>query len=74
MLQVKGNTSTHLSNLIEFSKEFIQHVDQFSWGAVTGQPGEPHNVSIQDTVGTGASVCKFIFINKIMTVFPIKNV
>lgn len=49
--ELKGITNTHLRNLIEFPKEFIQHVDQLSWGAVTGQPGEPHNVGVQDTVG-----------------------
>lgn len=51
-------------------------MDQFSWGAVTGQAGEPNNVSIEDTVGMnkGGSVCNFIFIEKVMLDFSIKIV
>lgn len=61
--------------MIELSKEFVQHVDQFSWGAVTGQPGKPNNVSVQDAVGRKkeGGIGNYPFFKKGMAAFPIKS-
>ena len=42
-----GLVLNYLCNLVKLAEKFIQHMHKFTWGAVTGQPGEAHNVSIQ---------------------------
>lgn len=39
---------SYLCNLVKLAKEFIQHMHKFTWRAVTGQPGEAHDVGIQN--------------------------
>lgn len=41
-------TEPYLCNLVKLAKEFVQHVHQFSGGAVAGQPGEAHDVGVQN--------------------------
>lgn len=36
-----------LGDLVELAKELIEHQHQLLWGALTGQPREAHDVSIQ---------------------------
>ena len=43
-----GLVLSYLCNLVKLAKEFIQHVHKFTWGAVTGQPGEAHDVGVQN--------------------------
>ena len=39
----------YLGDLVKLAEEFVEHVDQFTWGAVASQPGEAYDVCIQDT-------------------------
>lgn len=60
-----------------FPKEFIQHVDELSRGAVTGQAGGTQQcLHREDTCGNKPveyHICKFIFAKKAMVVFPLKE-
>ena len=35
--------------MVKLSEKLIEHYDQLLGGAVTGQPGEAHDVSVEDT-------------------------
>lgn len=37
---------SHLCDLVKLAEEFVQRVDKFARRAVTGQPGESHDVGI----------------------------
>lgn len=43
-----GLVSSYLCDLVKLAEQFIQHMHKFTWRAVTGQPGEAHNVGIQN--------------------------
>lgn len=38
----------YLRNLVKLAEELVQHVHEFSWRAVAGQPGEAHDVCVED--------------------------
>lgn len=40
--------SSHLCNLVKLAEELVQHVHELPRGAVGGQLGETHDVSIQN--------------------------
>lgn len=41
----------HLGDLVKLAEELVQHHHQLFGGAVTGQPREAHNVSVEDAGG-----------------------
>lgn len=41
----------HLGDLVKLAEELVQHHHQLFGGAVTGQPREAHDVSIEDAGG-----------------------
>lgn len=44
----KNGFRSYLCNLVKLAEEFVERVDQFTRRAVAGQPGESHNVGIQN--------------------------
>lgn len=44
--------SVYLRDLVKLAEEFVQHVHELAWGAVTGQPGEAHDVGVENAVKT----------------------
>lgn len=43
-----GLVLNYLCDLVKLAEQFIQHMHEFTWRAVTGQPGEAHDVGIQN--------------------------
>jgi len=44
-----GHTRTHLGDLVELPKQLVEHDDELFGGAVAGQPGEAHDVGVENT-------------------------
>lgn len=47
MLEAGEAGSLYLGDLVKLAEELIEHEHQLLWGALTGQPCEAHDVSIQ---------------------------
>lgn len=39
---------THLCDLVKLPEEFVERVDELAGRAVAGQPGESHDVCVED--------------------------
>lgn len=49
---------SYLCDLVKLAEEFVQRVDQFTRRAIAGQPGEAHDVGIQDAAEEGPVIMK----------------